>query len=236
MDKNKESSTLKDITMDSTDASNIQSSDKSVAKTTIDFGEFNIAEKALSFKDQAIRFIPRLIMSLIIFLLFSTLASYVRDLIISDKRDIISQEVITSENSFITETNETTDIIIYNIASICYYVINFFGIIFAVTNLGVQVPTILTILGTFIVGIGLSLQNTISNIWAGLYISFNKLFKIGDTIKINQYAGKDFVGKVKTFNLFSTVIIDKETNAPIVIPNLQIQNNFVTNFSGLRTI
>ena len=122
-----------------------------------------------------------------------------------------------SKNLFYSELGE-----------IIYYLIVTFGIIFAITNLGIQIATILTILGTFVIAIGLSLQGVIGNVWAGLYISLSNLYQIGDNIKINETNGI-----VNSFSLFNTQIIDLKTKAIMTIPNSMIQNNVLTNLSKI---
>jgi small-conductance mechanosensitive channel len=101
-----------------------------------------------------------------------------------------------------------------------------FGIFTALVNLGVQPNTLLAIFGIFVIGIGLSLQTTINNIWAGLYISFNRLYSIGDLIEVNKVKGY-----VQSFSLFNTIIIDYDKKVPVVIPNTQIQTNVIMNYS-----
>lgn len=176
-------------------------------------------------KTNTIEFIPKLIVSIIIFIAFAVLANiwkrqfsklYLDDVIVIEENNV----------KLNLTNNKSRNIAFQQFSIIIYYLIYVFGIFAALINLGVQTSTILSVLGIFVVGIGLSLQSTIANIWAGLYISTNKLFSIGDLIEVNKIKGY-----VQTFSLFNTVIIDKDNKTPIVIPNTMIQINMLTNYS-----
>lgn len=184
---------------------------------------FDLVSGVKSLKQIVIDYAPRLLISILILVVFNHIADWAKNLIIGDNKIIVK-----SEHSVHSDDSKN-NLLYYHIASMAYYIINFFGLIFALTNLGIQTATILTILGTFIVAIGLSFQNTLSNIWAGLYITFAKLYKIGDLVKVNTTTGI-----ISKFTLFNTTIIDKDLNVPVIIPNLQMQNNFITNFSGVN--
>ena len=111
-------------------------------------------------------------------------------------------------------------------AYIIYYLLCGIGFVFAIINLGIQPSTIITLLATMGLAIGLALQGILTNIISGVYISFSDIFNIGDTIKINN-----FIGKVKSFNLFNTIITDNESKVSIIIPNNQLQLNIITNYT-----
>ncbi len=185
----------------------------------------NINELVSGAKSDTIKFIPKLIVSIIIFIVFAVLANIWKR---QFSKLYLDDAIIIEENNVKLNltNNKSRNIAFQQFSLIIYYLIYVFGIFAALINLGVQTSTILSVLGIFVVGIGLSLQSTIANIWAGLYISTNKLFSIGDLIEVNKIKGY-----VQTFSLFNTVIIDKDNRTPVVIPNTMIQINMLTNYS-----
>ena len=163
-------------------------------------------------------------------IIFFTIANLIRDLI--NGKGFI-KKYFNVESNVLTEYEQlrNKNIFFHELGEIAYYLIVCFGIIFAITNLGIQTPTILTILGTLIVGISLSMQGTIGNIWAGLYITIANLFNVGDKIGITLVNGKTFTGNVVEFTLFNTVIFEEQLNSQMTIPNSTIQNGLLSNFS-----
>ncbi len=168
---------------------------------------------------------PKLITSIIILIIFITLANVFKNYFTN--AFLKSKVSVEQENLKLQiQNNQSRNIAFQQVQYIIFYLIYAFGIFVALINLGVQTNTILAILGIFVVGIGLSLQTTINNIWAGLYISINKLFSIGDLIEINNIKGY-----VQSFSLFNTVVVQIDKKVPVVIPNLQIQTGLLTNYS-----
>ncbi len=185
----------------------------------------NINELAFNLKNGAINFLPKLAISIIIFLIFASVANLFKK---EFSKLYLDDAIIIEENNvkLNINNNKSRNIAYQQFGHIIYYLIYVFGIFAALINLGVQTNTILAVLGIFVVGIGLSLQSTITNIWAGLYISTNRLYSIGDLIEVNKIKGY-----VQSFSLFNTVIIDPQNRTPIIIPNTMIQTNMLTNFS-----
>jgi len=181
-----------------------------------------------SLKNNTIDFIPKVVVSIIIFIITITVANWIRSVIIGDKTNNIPPEYSSLKELY---QKNSKKIFLYQIADIVYYLIAAFGIIFAITNLGIQTATIFTILGTFVIAIGLSLQGVIGNIWAGLYISLSDLYKIGDNVKVNETNGT-----VNSFTLFNTQLIDADGKNQITIPNTMVLNNVLTNFSKFNGI
>ncbi len=186
-----------------------------------------VKESFTKFKNHFINLIPNIIISIILLVIFFTIANVARELI---NGKLKLSKYLGLKDNVLSEFTQTRSkkIFFSQLGEIAYYLIVGFGIIFAITNLGIQTPTILTLLGTLVVGISLSMQGTIGNIWAGLYITLAQLFDVGDRIAIGVVSGK-----VIEFTLFNTVIFDEKTNAEITIPNTTIQNGLLTNFSRL---
>ena len=158
-------------------------------------------------------YIPTLIKTFLIFLLFLVAANWVKNYMTDKINNNISSE-------------HTQDIIISQLGSICYFIILTIGILFSLVNLGFHVSTLIAVVATFGLALGLGMKDLIGNMIAGIYITFIKLFNLGDIIKV-----ENVTGQVLNFNLFTTTIIDEHTNVPIIIPNTTIQQNFLINYS-----
>ncbi len=91
--------------------------------------------------------------------------------------------------------------------------------------LGIPMTSLITILGSAAVAIGLALQGGLSNLAGGLMILIFKPFKVGDYIEAN---GKE--GTVKSISLFYTSIITID-NKVIQLPNGGLSNTPITNYT-----
>lgn len=98
-------------------------------------------------------------------------------------------------------------------------------IIMAAAMVGFQVTSLVTILGTASLAIGLSLQGSLANFAGGVLILVMKPFKIGDYIIEND---KKCEGTVESIDIFYTKLRTYD-NKQIVIPNGNITNNSITN-------
>ncbi len=92
--------------------------------------------------------------------------------------------------------------------------------------LGIPSNSIITVIGTAGVAIGLALQNSLSNVAGGFLLMLTKPFKIGDYIISNGVEGT-----VAQISILHTRL-DSVTNQAIFIPNGQIVNAVVVNNSG----
>ncbi len=95
--------------------------------------------------------------------------------------------------------------------------------------LGIPSTSIITVIGTAGVAIGLALQNSLSNVAGGFLLMLTKPFKIGDYIISNGVEGT-----VSQISILHTRL-DSFTNQSIFIPNGQVVNAVVINNSGNDT-
>lgn len=170
-------------------------------------------------KSNTIDFAPVVLLSIFIFIIFYVIAEYFRSFIASDVNNK-------------TQEQQSVNIIYYQLSVIAYYSIIIMGLIFALVNLGFNVATIITILGTVGLALGLAFQETFKNIIASVCISLNDMYTIGDviTIKLLSYQNPT-IGKVIDFNLYTTKILELKTNILTIIPNSTINNNIVSNLT-----
>jgi len=97
--------------------------------------------------------------------------------------------------------------------------------ILAASIIGFQVSTLLGVLAAAGFAVGLALQGFLGNFAAGLTILFFKPYRVGDWVKVS-----DHFGKVKTIQIFNTTL-ETPNDKTLVIPNGQVTDNIITNFS-----
>lgn len=95
--------------------------------------------------------------------------------------------------------------------------------------LGVPMTSMVAVLGSCGLAIGLALQGSLSNIAGGFILTAFKPFVVGDFIQSGQYEGV-----VKNVNIFYTKIITPD-NKIIVIPNSEVSNSAITDFNAFET-
>lgn len=98
-----------------------------------------------------------------------------------------------------------------------------------VIQLGVKESSIIALLGTIGLAIGLALQGSLSNFAGGVLILILKPFKVGDFIEI-----QNFSGKVDKIQVFHSRLLTPDNKA-ITIPNGTLINSIVVNFSAKST-
>lgn len=95
-------------------------------------------------------------------------------------------------------------------------------------QLGFNTASIVALLGSAGVAIGLAVQGTLSNLAGGVMILLTKPFKIGDYI-IEDSHGHE--GTVKEISLFTTKLTTAD-NRIIILPNGDLANTSLTNSTG----
>ena len=217
-----------------------------------------VTDKFTSYLNQVVDFLPTLLSSIFLFVIFYMVAEYYKEKIINikkkvrkfTKKEIQLQNLINLKNEQTQEQkqeqeqeqeqeqdddNYNNDLIYYQLSWIIYYSIIIFGLIVSLVNLGFNVATILTVLGSVGLAMGLALQETIKNIISGVYISVSNIFKIGDIISLKPLGNLNSTyGKILDYNLYYTTILEPTRNVISVIPNSVIQNNILTNISLSR--
>ena len=100
------------------------------------------------------------------------------------------------------------------------------GLFIGLQPLGVNLNSLVVFGGTVGVGIGLGLQNVVSNFVAGLILLIEQPIRIGDRIET-----KDTFGDVVKIAARSTWIRTND-NVVIIVPNSDFINNSVTNWTA----
>ena len=102
-------------------------------------------------------------------------------------------------------------------------------IILALAIMGLNTASILTVIATGGVAIGLALKDSLGNIASGIIIIINKPFKKGDYIIVSGVEGK-----VNKINLFNTLLTTWD-NKVVVVPNSVAVNNPIINCDTAST-
>lgn len=102
-------------------------------------------------------------------------------------------------------------------------------IIAALSNLGIETTTFVTIIGAAGLAIALALQGSLSNFASGILIAGFRPFKAGDYVEAAGVAGV-----VKEIQIFSTVMTTPD-NKRVVVPNAQVTGGAITNYSANPT-
>ena len=102
-------------------------------------------------------------------------------------------------------------------------------IIASVGALGVQTTSFIAVLGAAGLAIGLALQGSLSNFAAGVLIVLFRPYKVGDWI---EAAG--ISGGVEEVQILTTILKTGD-NKQVIVPNAQIMNSIITNYSANDT-
>lgn len=95
-----------------------------------------------------------------------------------------------------------------------------------VSVIGIKATSLVTVLGTAGIAVGLALQGSLSNMAGGVLILFFKQFSKGDYISNNG----GIEGTVDQIHILYTTLITVD-NKVIVVPNGQLANNAIINYS-----
>ena len=118
------------------------------------------------------------------------------------------------------------DLTVNNFLKQCCKIILYVLLITVVLSmLGIPATSVITVIGTAGVAVGLALQSSLSNVAGGIMLMINKPFKIGDYIVVSGVEGT-----VKQITILYTRL-DSATNQAIFIPNGQVSGATVVNNS-----
>ncbi len=101
--------------------------------------------------------------------------------------------------------------------------------VLVITQLGVQTTSLVAVLASAGLAIGLALQGSLANFAGGVLILLFKPFKVGDFI-----SAQSVDGTVKEISIFTTKL-STFGNQIAIIPNGQLSNNTIINYNALDT-
>ena len=136
---------------------------------------------------------------------------------------IIKKLLKVLENKALSKGDPTLRKFMLSFAKILLYVVLVVSII---GILGVPMASVVTVLASAGVAVGMAMQGSLSNLAGGIMLMIFKPFKVGDYVSA---AGGE--GTVKEISMFYTVLTTVD-NKTITIPNGSLMNANVVNFSA----
>ena len=110
------------------------------------------------------------------------------------------------------------------------YVVYVLGLLTIIAVIGIDITSIIVGLGAFSIAISFATSNIIQNFVSGILVMGDRMFKVGDEIRIQAYEGR-----VVKMGIRTTIIEDKDGNA-ISIPNLLFSTNpVIRKKNGVRS-
>jgi len=125
-----------------------------------------------------------------------------------------------------SSVDEALEIFLKSLISILLKVMVY---ITALGVLGIQMTSFIAVLGAAGLAVGLALQGSLSNFAGGVLILFFKPFRVGDFIERGSESGT-----IERIDILYTVL-RTPNNQEVVIPNGQLANAAVTNYSAKET-
>jgi small-conductance mechanosensitive channel/CRP-like cAMP-binding protein len=107
-------------------------------------------------------------------------------------------------------------------------IVYFFVALASLRAAGIEPSSILTTSALLTAVIGLSLQETLGNLFAGLALQVQSPFEVGDWIQFGE--GKGTVGKVLEVNWRATRVVTLD-EVEVIVPNGQLGKTAITNYS-----
>ena len=113
--------------------------------------------------------------------------------------------------------------------SIVRYLVLIVVVLAVLSQFGIETTSLIAVLGTAGLAIGLALQGTLSNIAAGVMLLIFRPFKIGHFVEIGGISGT-----VRELTLFTTELATPD-NVQIIVPNSGVWGQPLKNYSAHAT-
>ncbi len=113
----------------------------------------------------------------------------------------------------------------FSISSLTRYTVMVLVLLIGLSIIGIDLSALTVIFGVLGIGLGFGLQNVVSNFFSGLIIIITRPVKEGDRILVHGIEGT-----ILQIRILATVI-NTLTNESIVVPNSQLVQESVHNFS-----
>ena len=116
----------------------------------------------------------------------------------------------------------------YAIGQILAYFVYTITLVLALDTAGVKITVLIAGSTALFVGLGLGLQDAFRDLVSGIFLLFERTVTAGDIIEVDG-----LVGKVREVRLRTTLVITRD-DIVMIIPNQQLTNNNVINWSQNR--
>lgn len=170
----------------------------------------NLISKLKGWFNTIIEYIPNFILAILVMVASYFAAKYISKLV----SKLVTKKV--NQQSISTAIARVTAVIVVALGLF---------ISLGVMNLGKALTSLLAGAGVVGLAIGLALQGTLANTFAGLILSFRKKIQIGNWVETTGYSGEVIDINLKDFTL------KEADNNIVVIPNKTILENPLKNYS-----
>lgn len=158
--------------------------------------------------DNFLEYLPTLIAAIIVYIICSIINKIIMKLL---SKGLGRSKIDTTVHGFLRS--------LVKVVLLCI------TIIIVLTILRVPMTSIITVVGSAGIAIGLALQSSLSNIAGGVIVLIEKNFRVGDYISINGTEGF-----VKEISVFATNIVSYD-NKSIFVPNGTVSNATIINYT-----
>jgi len=124
------------------------------------------------------------------------------------------------------EVDKTLETFVCNLVRMVLLIV---VIIAAIGALGIQTTSFIAIFGAAGLAVGLALQGSLSNFAAGVLIVLFRPYRVGDFVEAAGIAGA-----VEQVQILTTILRTGD-NKQIIVPNSQIMDSIITNYSAMDT-
>lgn len=112
------------------------------------------------------------------------------------------------------------------VSRLIYIAILAFAVIATLSRFGIEMTSLIAVLGAVAFAVGFALQGSLANFAAGVLLILLRPFKVGDFVELDGVAGV-----VKEIELFTTVLATLD-NVKVCVPNGKICGETIRNFSA----
>jgi len=171
----------------------------------------NLIGKLGEWVDMLILIIPNLIIASIVGVIAYFFSKYVRKFAVKAVSKVTKNRTILN--------------LVANLTTVIFGVFILF-IILSILNLGDTINKILATAGVLGLAVGLALQDPMTNLFSGVFMSVRKLYKIGDLVETNGY-----FGTITDIDLKATRL-KLPTGQRVIIPNKDVIQKPLKNYSS----
>ncbi|MEB3229119.1 MAG: mechanosensitive ion channel domain-containing protein [Synechocystis sp.] len=115
---------------------------------------------------------------------------------------------------------------IHFVSNFSYYLFLVILVLLFLSQLGIETTSLIAILGTASLAVGLALQGSLANLAAGILLVIFRYFRVGDRIEVGG-----IMGKVESIQILSTTLCTPD-NRLVTIPNKQVIDSNIVNHVG----
>lgn len=141
----------------------------------------------------------------------------------------IVARILTRGARKLMQAQEVDKILETFVCNMIYWLIMVFVIIAAINQIGIETTSLIAVMGAAGLAVGLALQGSLSNFAAGVLIVIFRPYRVGDFVEAAGISGA--VVQVQIL----TTILKTGDNKQIVVPNAQIMDSIITNYSANDT-